>query len=171
MVETHGDMLETWNTSGSGMIKNLNDVAFVNNLGVIDLVIVGEESTVIYSNNITAATPTFTVVNAGITAPVNASVSSRVSTNGTSFFITVNDPTDETASTYTMPVGGTTWTQENDFTAGGNLNAIDFYSVTGAYAAGVDGRLYKNADVMNSSSRWKMIPNRFDYTFCCNFIL
>lgn len=147
---------QAWQVTGTGMIHDLNDIAYLNNGSGFTFIIVGENRTVIkLVAGIGGAT--LDVWDSGITAPATASVTS-VATNGSDFLITVNDPTTNTATTYRLPSGGTSWVEENSFTAGA-LKDVHLYNATGAYAVGEDGRMYKKSDVASATERWKHVKS------------
>lgn len=158
------DMLDTW--SVAGMIKNLNDVSFVPNGLTFEGVLVGDNLCVAKIDDVNAAQPTFTIVNAGLTGNVATTNVTAITNDGTNYYITVNDLASEVAYVAQMPLGGTSWTIENDFTTNG-WNSMDFFSTSAAYAAGNDGRLYRNDDVLNTATpaTWKLVPSSISKDF------
>lgn len=147
---------QSWQVAGTGMINDLNDIAYINNGSGFTFIIVGENRTVIRLVASTGGT-TLDVWDDGITDPSNASITS-VTTNGVNFFITVNDNTNNTATVYRMPASGTTWVPENNFTTGA-LKDVHAYNVIGGYAVGDDGRMYQKTDLTSSSERWKHVKS------------
>lgn len=147
---------EVWQLPGTGFIHDLNDIALRNVGGVLTFIVVGENKTVI-KVTINGGSTTMNVWNAGITEPSTASVTSVIS-DGTNFYITVNDNIANTATIYRMPTAGTTWVAENSFTTG-PLKDVDMYSATGAYAVGEDGRMYQKVNADSSTERWKLVKS------------
>ena len=147
---------EVWQLPGTGFIHDLNDIALRNVGGVLTFIIVGENKTVI-KVTINGGSTTMDVWNAGITEPATASVTSVIS-DGTNFYITVNDNAANTATIYRMPTAGTSWVAENSFTTG-PLKDVDMYSATGAYAVGEDGRMYQKVNADSGTERWKHVKS------------
>lgn len=147
---------EVWQLPGTGFIHDLNDIALRSSGGVQTFIIVGENKTVI-KVTISGGSTTMDVWNAGITEPATASVTSVIS-DGTNFYITVNDDVANTATIYRMPTAGTTWVAENSFTTG-PLKDVDMYNVTGAYAVGEDGRMYQKVNADSGTERWKLVKS------------
>ena len=148
---------QIWQDPSLNVIHDLNDIAHID-LGSGDhtFVIVGENRTIV-KTDITTSGQVVSMVTAGITEPSTASVTS-ITTDGTDFFITVNDNTVNTSFVYRLPTGTTTWVAENSFTTG-EMKDIHNYNGTGAYAAGDDGRIYKKTNAVSTSERWKLVKN------------
>ena len=146
-----------WQIPGLDIIHNANDLAYINTApGYNTFIIVGENRMVVKLNT-TPSGPSMAMLTTGITAPATASVTG-VTTNGSDFLIIVNDPSTNTATTYRLPSGGTSWVEENSFTAGA-LKDVHLYNATGAYAVGEDGRMYKKTDAASATERWKHVQS------------
>jgi len=125
--------------------------------------LVGEEGQV-YKCDVNNFNFNFNQATSGITGiAANNSVKS-ITLDGTEYNIIVNDLSTLPHSTkiYSCPFGGANWTEMELMTTQ-KLTDIAYYNSTGAYASGLDGRLYKNSVIPLTSSitdanKWYLVP-------------
>lgn len=143
------DMLNSWATPGTGMMVNLNALHLAEISGQPTIFVAGDNGLVAQTTDFT----TFTVVNSGIPTSVNLS---SIVDNGQDLFVTANNPTTNSATVYTRPLTGSTWTESNNF-AHANMLAIDNATNAKIIMAGETGRIYSYADIANGQGRWQMM--------------
>jgi RHS repeat-associated protein len=139
-------VLPTWNVTGA--IEHYNEV-YHRSLGgsSFEVVLVGENSTILRTTNLSS----FTLMNNGL--PTGLSLTS-ITWDGSAYLLAANDNEKGRMFTY----NGTTWTEISNFSAP-VMSKVDLASASLAYAAGQDGRVYKNVDFTNANSRWQLIDN------------
>lgn len=138
------DMVMTWSTNG--MIESLNDIAVVSPTSSPVIMLVGDNGFAVRCSNFTSSTPTFTVTNTGL----SGNVSSVESLSG-SFYCTTNDPIDGLSRFFQY--GSSSWSELPNVKTS-NFSDVHFYASDKAYAADLDGRIYKNNGLSSSSTRW-----------------
>ena len=142
---TSWDLLNTWTING--MITSLNDVAFINSGSSYEVMIVGNNGLAALSSNFTTSSPTFTVVNSGLSGNV-LSVESMSST----FYCTAHDPSLEVSRFYSYSTS--TWTEIEKVNTN-SFTDVHFYESNKAYATDTDGRIFRNTDVSGTETHWK----------------
>lgn len=137
------DMVITWNTPG--MIESLNDVAVMNPTTSPIIMVVGDNGLAARCTDFTAATPTFTLINTGLSGNVMS-----IETLPTGFYCTTHDPVTNLSRFYRF---GASWNELPNVKTN-NFSDVHLYTANKAYAADLDGRLYSNTNISASTSSW-----------------
>ncbi|WP_186280096.1 RHS repeat-associated core domain-containing protein [Fluviicola chungangensis] len=136
------DLVISWGTSG--MIQTINDVAVLSSSSIL---FVGDNGLAAHCTNFTSATPAFTLLNSGL----NGNDVLSVEVVSGSYFCTTYNPSEKLSRFYQF--NGSSWVELSNASTL-NFTDVDYYDTDKAYGSDLEGRIYANTDITNSSSRW-----------------
>ena len=138
------DLVITWVTSG--MINTINDVLVLNPTTSPEVIVVGENGFAARCTNFTSSSPTFSLINTGLSGDVRS-----VEVISGNLISTAYDQVNGISRFYKY--ASSVWSELTDVRTN-NFSDVHFYATDKAYAADFDGRIFANNALSSGTSTW-----------------